>query len=308
MEINYSHIFLNLDTFTGLPLTLKGRRWFGKCYIDGTLHHRWDKTTCYMYDDKIYIIENGGDKLSLWDWMLRYGGCNNNSDVAKKLSEESSVIIMSPIREFKEPPLKYVYPNVLENTMRCYSDNLFLWLITHFSESEVLSVYRKYKVGNLNSKRGILTIFWYVDKNDKVCFDKKMLYKEDGHRNKDYGGGRKYKVDDGFRGKCYFGEHLLKDRDGKRIFLVESEKTAIILSLKYPKNIYLATGGVNGLREIEEDWILLRDYDKAGEMWESRGNCVKWWEKYSKVEEGWDIGDSIICEMEKEKIIKKMFL
>lgn len=43
--------------------------------------------------------------------------------------------------------------------------------------------------------------------------------------------------------QCLFGEHLLPRHPTKPIGLVESEKTALICSITYPKFLWLATGG-----------------------------------------------------------------
>lgn len=46
---------------------------------------------------------------------------------------------------------------------------------------------------------------------------------------------------------CLFGEHLLKATEGKNCIVVESEKTAFVLSMIYPQFIWTATGGLNNL-------------------------------------------------------------
>jgi len=50
--------------------------------------------------------------------------------------------------------------------------------------------------------------------------------------------------------QCLFGEHFI-DLPGSsnQICLVESEKTAIICSIKTPQFTWLATGGIKNLRE-----------------------------------------------------------
>lgn len=296
-DINYNNIFANLPAFTGLHFVLKGRKWFGRFYIDGRPAQRYDKTVSYMKNGRIYLNEAGGERLSLWDWLLRYGGLNSNHDVYEYLTGDSAHnLSRKPAVIPPEPELKYVYPQTLRKTLKDrYQDNLFIWLSTLFGEKKVQRVYSMYKVGNIAAKDTVMTVFWYVDRNGNVCFDKKMAYRTDGHRDKTRSCGRKFKVDMGFRAHCYFGEHLLPQRkENQRVFVVESEKTAIILSLCCPKNIYLATGGVSLLRDIQPDWILLRDYDPAGEAWESKGNCCKWWEHYDNVKQGWDIADALL--------------
>lgn len=46
--------------------------------------------------------------------------------------------------------------------------------------------------------------------------------------------------------QCLFGEHLLKGSSSSPVMLVESEKTAIIMSHFVSDYIWLATGGKNG--------------------------------------------------------------
>ena len=46
--------------------------------------------------------------------------------------------------------------------------------------------------------------------------------------------------------QCLFGEHLLNDKT-KPVAIVESEKTAVIASVYFPKFIWLASGGKDGL-------------------------------------------------------------
>jgi hypothetical protein len=45
--------------------------------------------------------------------------------------------------------------------------------------------------------------------------------------------------------QCLFGEHLLKNSSSP-VMLVESEKTAVVMSHFIPDYIWLATGGKNG--------------------------------------------------------------
>ena len=49
--------------------------------------------------------------------------------------------------------------------------------------------------------------------------------------------------------QCLFGLHLIHLDKTKPIAIVESEKTAIIASLAFPEYIWMATGGLNNLKE-----------------------------------------------------------
>lgn len=48
--------------------------------------------------------------------------------------------------------------------------------------------------------------------------------------------------------QCFFGEHLLRNNINP-VAIVESEKTAIIASVYFPKFIWIAAGNLNGLNE-----------------------------------------------------------
>ena len=47
--------------------------------------------------------------------------------------------------------------------------------------------------------------------------------------------------------QCFFGQHLLVENPDKPVCIVESEKTAIVLSLVAPESVWLACGGCGGL-------------------------------------------------------------
>jgi hypothetical protein len=48
--------------------------------------------------------------------------------------------------------------------------------------------------------------------------------------------------------QCFFGEHLLNEFPSKRVAIVESEKTACLMSQIFTDFIWLATGGSNGAK------------------------------------------------------------
>jgi hypothetical protein len=169
-----------------------------------------------------------------------------------------------------------------------YSDTLFSWLCTVFPEQEVINAYDLYNVGS----DGLKTIFWYKNFIGKYCFDKVMTYKNDGHRDKAKVPGRTFMLRDGYTDRCFFGEHLLEDWR-KENFVVESEKTALILYL-YSGRKTIATGGSSCLASVGKGSILLPDYDKAGDTWSDWGKVSDWWNRFKDVQEGDDIGDSII--------------
>lgn len=106
-------------------------------------------------------------------------------------------------------------------------------------------------------------IYWQIDHKGRVRDGKVMMYDERGHRVKgasgvtwmssilkyrkrDHDGNPMLEAD--WKGcHCMFGEHLLKRRDTDVVALVESEKTALVMSQICPDAIWVAVGGLRWL-------------------------------------------------------------
>lgn len=98
-------------------------------------------------------------------------------------------------------------------------------------------------------------IFWQIDELYQVRDGKVMYYREDCHRDKDprrhptwYSALLKRQY--GYEGdmtvsRCLFGQHLLFGE--KTVAIVEAEKTAVILSERFPQYVWMAAGGLSAL-------------------------------------------------------------
>ena len=157
-------------------------------------------------------------------------------------------------------------------------NNLAQWLCTQFPEEQVAEVLARYRTGSTRDGR---IIYWQIDEYGQVRAGKVMAYDLDGHRKKDGKGNvcwvHSMKID-GIRfdemlaPQCLFGEHLaplLSPQGGKTAMpeysplgeiegaaIVESEKTALIMSLVCPDKVWLATGGKANFKE-QMLWPLL---------------------------------------------------
>lgn len=167
------------------------------------------------------------------------------------------------------PPLPtLVLPTNYVNARRDLKDDNFVKFLRALpwdgaARSRIDAVLEAYRVGH--SKNGH-TIFWQIDKNYKVRTGKMIRYKTDGHRDKQPGSNdwvhsilsRKkndsdpwpypniFNPDKQEMRQCYFGEHLLNVFPKANINIVESEKTAIIMSIAYgdPQHqLWIACGG-----------------------------------------------------------------
>lgn len=302
-NIDYDKVFELLDTITGLPLKRKGKRWYGACYFDGSRSDRFDKLTCRVVRDGIQIFEQGNSGMTLFTWMLKHGGCSSKREVYEKLVALNGCNIIVPPPK-PEPELKYIYPTILEYEKRNIGkieDGFFKFLCSAFNRQMAITIYRIYNVTpTTNRENLILTTFWYVDAKGRILHDKSMLYDTiSGHRDKGFHGSRRFREDQGYRGFGLFGEHLLAETpSGTRIFVVESEKTAIMATLFFKQGVWLASGGKNCLSraKVDPSWTIITDID-AWEYWNSiyPGQCPKWWEHYKDWQYGPkdDIGDYI---------------
>lgn len=171
----------------------------------------------------------------------------------------------NPKGDFKNTfEVKYIPPpepsfhnyDLVSQSGRNYKQNNFVqFLKTIFSDDEVKSVILKYLIGTSKKWNGATT-FWQIDNNEKVRHGKIMLFNSaTGKRikNKD---GRSLinsvrsvlKLENFNLYQCLFGLHLVNETNTKTIGLVESEKTAVIMSLFKPDYVWLATGSKGGLK------------------------------------------------------------
>ena len=144
---------------------------------------------------------------------------------------------------------------------------------------------------------GNAVIFWQINQEERICDGKVMFYAPDCHRRKEkqfdptwvsalllrrQGG----KLANDITRHCFFGLHQLSEKlpsfslpptgeyHAPLIAIVESEKTAVILSAYYPQYIWLASGGL-GEVQVEKfrplrgrKIILFPDTDLEGKAYQ----------------------------------------
>ncbi len=127
-------------------------------------------------------------------------------------------------------------------------NNLIQFLENYFTEEEILSVIQKYKLGTSKHWNGS-TIFWQINPQNEIMAGKVILYDiETGKRIKEPHNHIQWvhkllKLKNFELHQCLFGLHLINESNKKGIAIIESEKTAIIMSLFLPHYIWMATGG-----------------------------------------------------------------
>jgi hypothetical protein len=149
----------------------------------------------------------------------------------------------------KEKKTDYIHLSVFEkhffNPCIC---NLITFLETIFDAEQIKKARYDYFISSKNNN----TIFWQIDQLERIRTGKIMEYNlKTGRRVKDENGKAKinwvHKQPYTLK-QCLFGLHLTKEDKVKTIAIVESEKTAIIMSIFVPDFIWLATGSLSGFK------------------------------------------------------------
>lgn len=173
------------------------------------------------------------------------------------------------------------------------SGNLFDYACKWIGEDAARRAWERYRVGAYGNS----AIFWQIDKCNQVHAGKMMEYGADGHRVKNDDRAtikwchklRYY--DHTYTGEelqqCFFGEHLLTEYPEMNVCIVESEKTAVMMSELDKSSIYLACGGSCGLKNAKRNEALkgrkVSLSPDNGKYWEWRaiaqenGWHCEWW-------------------------------
>ena len=135
-----------------------------------------------------------------------------------------------------------------------YDDNLSTFLLDNFTFDEVQKATQNYFITGTNYFWNNATVFWQIDNKEQIKGAKIMLYNEHtGKRVKEpynhINWLHKALKEPNFNlCQCLFGLHLINEDYQKNIAIVESEKTAIILSIFLPDFIWLATGSKSNFK------------------------------------------------------------
>ncbi len=202
----------------------------------------------YHYKPKQFFADNPERKIGLKFGKRRKQSRVNYGFTAKNVSQRTE----SQQKSFDFIPFEH-----LKATLGNYDQNAFVqFLIELFPDciDEIKSVLKAYLVGTYPDYHGSYTCFPSVDKQMRVCKAKLIRFDaETGKRLKDIGDTSslpsKLKLKEEFNYKqLFFGEHLLTKYPNKPVAIVESEKSAIIGSLCFPKFIWLASGSKQWLK------------------------------------------------------------
>lgn len=167
------------------------------------------------------------------------------------MKEKQDTIQISPAPR-QEPQPSFIDNVIMEQTLSHYDINpLYTFLARCIGKEDTDRLCRLYRVGT-SKKWGGSAVFWQVDCQGSVRTGKVMLYDvKTGKRVKEPQPHvcwvhTEMRLKEYHLRQCLFGEHLLPLYPDKQVFIVESEKTAVIASHFMPDVLWIATGGKNG--------------------------------------------------------------
>lgn len=170
----------------------------------------------------------------------------------------------------------YIAASVITSTLRGYGENCFAhYLVVLFGNDIADALISRFAIGTSKRWKGA-NIFWQIDAKGRPRQAKIMLYNPmTGRRLKENDTPEKGRAKVFFAGKslmrksgnddpnlrqCFYGEHQLTAETGKTVCIVESEKTAILMTVIMPENLWIATGGKNGCKWSDiEVFLPLKD-------------------------------------------------
>ena len=200
----------------------------------------------------------------------------------------------------------------LNNSLNNYDKNNFTqFLYSKFDSNKVTNLLNEYKIGTSESWYDG-TIFWQIDFQQKIRAGKVILYDKNGKRTKYINWKHSLKIKKGEVGsfnlsQCFFGEHLLSKYD-KPIAIVESEKTACIMSILFEKYLWLASGSLGGMNAKKIEVLKNRTiilYPDLGIEGKNGSPFTKWKSTFEELKlKGYDIKVSNLLE-EKGSIIER---
>lgn len=295
--IDMRAVMQRIPEILGMELVLKNDVWEGRYYLNGERHaYKKDKLKVKFWSSngRTYIVlyEQGGMSMSLERWLQTYGGCpdwRTARDVMRGCRPCSLEIVESS-RYYKET--RYVSSEEYDEYRQYELERcpLYTSFCRWFGEHTARSVWNKYGVtadhfGNC--------VYWYIDADGNICYDKVIQYGYDGRRSKTFGGTRRFTTAKGYTSRPLFGANLIQESG--EIWCVEGEKSALVCSCVWPEKTFVASGGKNNLRDLDERFVLLPDIDAVEDWQQKAGNARlhEWWIGHNVGEKD-DIADLVL--------------
>ncbi len=207
------------------------------------------------------ILEQREGSCFITEWYLKTSTINYLNNESKYFNTDGTFLI-NEVKTIKAP--EQIEPSfhsleIQDGLIKKYNnqpfdDNLTTYLLKNFTLTEVQKATSNYYLTGTNYFWKNATIFWQINTKEQISGAKIMLYNTDtGKRiKKPYNHinwlHKAVKEPNFNLCQCLFGLHLINEDYQKNIAIVESEKTAIIMSIYLPDFIWLATGSKSNFK------------------------------------------------------------
>lgn len=222
-----------------------------------------------------------------------WGRCDRESSCGYWMKPNGNVQLPDTARIVKPvEPLRFDHtcgiPNRF-NSLMPYAE----WLVGKEKAGKAFELY------NVTTMYGDWCVFWQVAKDGTIRAGKAIRYVL-GHRDKTQTPPVKWLHKDKalksfYTGEaleqCFFGEHLLTE--GCKVAVVESEKTALLMSAIRGDYVWLAAGGSCNLQNPTKNKVL-DGYDVT--VFPDNGMFVKW--RQIALPKGWVVNETCLPERE----------
>ncbi len=206
------------------------------------------------------------------------GRCNSEISCGYHKKPSDNEVVISRVEYVRPIPTPLNDDEVIGDY---FKDSLYFYLIKHFDVKKVQQAFLHYHVRSTDVKWKNSTIFYQIDR--ELVFHTGKIIKYDWNTGKRVKKpfpkiywihkllSRNFELE-----QCLFGEHLLTGlTKDDTVYLVESEKTAIICYLHNPNNTYIATGGLSNINFKKMSVLSGLDVialpDKGGyELWKKK--------------------------------------
>ena len=201
---------------------------------------------------KSQILEQTKKDCWITEWYLKTSTINYLSNESKYFNTDE-VSFVNEVKIIPQPLTVEPSFHSLELLDKMFFEspqngNLTEFLKSEFSNDEVFNAMQNYFITGTNYFWNNATVFWQINNKEQIQGAKIMLYDRfTGKRIKEPYNHINWlhkanKEPDFVLCQCLFGLHRINEDYQKTIAIVESEKTAIVMSIFLPEFIWLATG------------------------------------------------------------------
>tara|TARA_Y100000385_G_scaffold278503_1_gene326834 strand:- start:19 stop:861 length:843 start_codon:yes stop_codon:yes gene_type:complete len=181
--------------------------------------------------------------------------------------------------EKKKANPKYIEKDYLKSLLYNHKEdnnNFVYFLDSKLGVYPTHNILKDYLLGT-SKRNDAAVVFPYIDAYNNIISLKVMQYEKQTGKRK---GIIYYNSPEERYPICFFGEHLISQYD-KPIGIVESEKTACLMSYFIPYYTWLACGGSNGLKANKFDAFKYRTVH----LFPDEGKFIEWSKKLIELED-----------------------